>query len=143
LTLGERPGPESQALLREIEACLAKLRLVGPAPDLDLAERIAGELRRLVFQTARSSAVDRARVRAAVRYFASRAFAVALVGGAAAGTRAAVSARTSVPGRSALPGRAAVPGRPTLRLVRDGAPRSLGTEAVVVGEILRGVPRSG
>jgi hypothetical protein len=39
------------------------------AVDVELAERIAAALRRLVRDTAQSSAADRARVRAAVHYF--------------------------------------------------------------------------
>jgi hypothetical protein len=40
--------------------------------DVALAERVAGALRRLVTETTFASAVDRARVRAAVHYFVLR-----------------------------------------------------------------------
>ena len=71
-------GAESAALLREVDGCCARLR-AGRAPeDVALVEAIAAELRRLVRETTRSSAADRARVRAAVNYFTSRAFSTAL-----------------------------------------------------------------
>jgi hypothetical protein len=69
---------ESEALLRQIDVGLAGIRAARPVTDLEIAERIAAQLRRLVVETARSSAADRARVCAAVRYFSSRAFAGSL-----------------------------------------------------------------
>jgi len=67
---------ESEVLVRQVEGRLATLRAsfaggVIPitAGDLDSAERAALRLRELVASTAHASAVDRARVRAAVHYF--------------------------------------------------------------------------
>jgi hypothetical protein len=64
---------DCEILLRQIDGRLAILR-AGRATEptaLDAAERTGEELRRLVGETARASAADRARVRAAVHYFAS------------------------------------------------------------------------
>jgi hypothetical protein len=60
-------------LSRQIETHLTALRagLRVPAADLAVAEQVAAALRRLVDETAQASAADRARVRAAVRYFVS------------------------------------------------------------------------
>jgi hypothetical protein len=44
----------------------------GVETELDAAERVADALRRLVTETARASAADLARVRAAVHYFVAR-----------------------------------------------------------------------
>jgi hypothetical protein len=79
---------DCEVLLRQIDGRLASLRSGRPAPggtgdrpgggehddgagELDAAVRMADALRRLVADTARSSAADRARVRAAVHYFVS------------------------------------------------------------------------
>ncbi|WP_238016156.1 hypothetical protein KZZ52_08110 [Dactylosporangium sp. AC04546] len=59
---------ESDVLLRQLDTYLAALRS-GPAADVDHAERVAAALRRLIAETSGASAVDRARVRAAVHYF--------------------------------------------------------------------------
>jgi len=62
---------ESDVLVRQLDGRIATLRAV-PSPsllELEMAERIADNLRRLITDTARSSAADRARVRAAVHYF--------------------------------------------------------------------------
>ncbi|UWZ38280.1 hypothetical protein Drose_08545 [Dactylosporangium roseum] len=60
---------ESEVLSRQLEAYLGALRTGRPAADVDRAERVAAALRRLIADTADASAVDRARVRAAVHYF--------------------------------------------------------------------------
>lgn len=60
---------ESEVLLRQIDAYLAVLRTGRPEADLSHAERVAAALRTLIADTAGASAVDRARVRAAVHYF--------------------------------------------------------------------------
>jgi hypothetical protein len=67
---------ESEVLVRQVDGRLVTLRSHGDtAPagfrrvDLEQAERVAHHLRLLVASTAQSSAVDRARVRAAVHYF--------------------------------------------------------------------------
>ncbi len=84
MTAVQRPAPAlTDILLRQVDHHLASLRsadhslparrpygrTAGRPVDLALAERIAGSLRRLVLDTAQSSAVVRARVRAAVHYF--------------------------------------------------------------------------
>src|SRR5690606_41145591 len=63
---------ESEVLLRQVESRLATLRAnrAGVRADMDRAEQLAAQLRLLVAQTTRASSVDRARVRAAVHYFA-------------------------------------------------------------------------
>ncbi len=62
---------ESEVLMRQVDGRLTTLRAYpGTLVDIQHAEEIAGTLRRLVTQTTRSSAADRARVRAAVHYFA-------------------------------------------------------------------------
>ena len=63
---------ESEVLLRQLDAYLAALRTGRSATDVGHAERMAAALRQLIADTARSSAVDRARVRAAVHYFVYR-----------------------------------------------------------------------
>ena len=63
---------ESEVLLRQLDAYLAALRTGHGAVDVGHAERMAAALRQLIADTARSSAVDRARVRAAVHYFVYR-----------------------------------------------------------------------
>jgi hypothetical protein len=63
---------ESDVLIRQLGGHLETLRVLSPPADLELAERIAATLRRLVVDTAWASAVDRARVRAAVHFFVSR-----------------------------------------------------------------------
>jgi hypothetical protein len=63
---------ESDVLLRQIEAYLAAVRAGRHDVDPAHAERIADALRQLITDTARASAVDRARVRAAVHYYVSR-----------------------------------------------------------------------
>ncbi|HEX6969447.1 MAG TPA: hypothetical protein VF174_11650 [Micromonosporaceae bacterium] len=60
-------------LIRQVDRHLARLRLRPQARDLGSAERIADCLRRLITETVRASAADRARVRAAVRYFVTGA----------------------------------------------------------------------
>ena len=59
---------ESELLLRQLDGRLDDLR-TGCDPELALAEHLAAGLRQLVSETASASAVDRARVRAAVHYF--------------------------------------------------------------------------
>lgn len=61
---------ESEVLLRQLDGHLARLK--ARREDHELAERIASHLRQLIADTIRSSAVDRARVRAAVHYFVVR-----------------------------------------------------------------------
>lgn len=70
--MGERRGlrHESDVLLRQLDGHLSRLK--ARREDHELAERIAAHLRRLIVETIRSSAVDRARVRAAVHYFVVR-----------------------------------------------------------------------
>jgi hypothetical protein len=122
---------QSSALQRDIDAGLASLRAAWPDADLAVAERIADELRRLVVQTARASAADRARVCAAVRYFGSRAFASALA--SPAPQRAAVRIRPrAIPGGS----RAAV--LINFRASRRPA-RPMRADIRVVGDILHGL----
>jgi hypothetical protein len=112
---------DCEVLVRKIEAHLVSLRSAGtPVPasgDLAAAERVADALRRLVAETARASAADRARVRAAVHYFVSRG------GGRSHGWR-----------YDALPPRR---GRRNERR----PVRSLGDDVRVVNDILRGLGR--
>lgn len=62
---------ESEVLMRQVSGRLTTLRAYrGTIVDIEHAEEVADKLRRLVTQTTRSSAADRARVRAAVHYFA-------------------------------------------------------------------------
>lgn len=63
---------ECDVLLRLVDSQLAILRGRCRGEELALAERIASVLRELVVTTSRASAADRARVRAAVHYFALR-----------------------------------------------------------------------
>lgn len=67
---------ESDVLLRQLDGHLARLQAGQPQQhsghELALAERIAAHLRQLIRETVRASAVDRARVRAAVHYFVVR-----------------------------------------------------------------------
>ena len=63
---------ESDVLIRKIDNYLANLGAGRPGADREYAERMASALRQLIADTARASAVDRARVRAAVHYFVSR-----------------------------------------------------------------------
>jgi hypothetical protein len=63
---------DCEILLRQIDGRLATLRSRrSDADELAAAERTAAALRQLVADTAGASAADRARVRAAVHYFAS------------------------------------------------------------------------
>jgi hypothetical protein len=63
---------ESDVLLRQLDGHLARLEARREHHELVLAERIAAKLRELISDTVRASAVDRARVRAAVHYFVVR-----------------------------------------------------------------------
>lgn len=63
---------ESDVLLRQLDRHLARLQARQEPDELALAERIASHLRLLITDTTRASAVDRARVRAAVHYFVVR-----------------------------------------------------------------------
>jgi hypothetical protein len=63
---------ESDVLLRQLDGNLGSLRVGREPLDVLLAERITEALGRLVTETIRSSAADRARVRAAVHYFVLR-----------------------------------------------------------------------
>ncbi|HEX5541385.1 MAG TPA: hypothetical protein VFX60_07455 [Micromonospora sp.] len=63
---------ETDILIRQVDRRLARLQLNRSGQDLVLAELIAASLRQLVIGTARASAADRARVRAAVRFFVLR-----------------------------------------------------------------------
>ena len=64
---------ESDVLLRQLDGHLARLEARNEHQEqLALATRIAARLRELITDTMRSSAVDRARVRAAVHYFVVR-----------------------------------------------------------------------
>jgi hypothetical protein len=63
---------ESDVLLRQLDRHVAGLRHRRAEVDVQLAERVAAALRRLVADTALASAADRARVRAAVHYFVLR-----------------------------------------------------------------------
>ncbi|EWM65311.1 hypothetical protein ACIODS_08410 [Micromonospora chalcea] len=73
MTVEERGfGPGTDLLLRQVDGRLAALRAGLRGPDLELAEELARRLREMILATARSSAADRARVRAAVHYFVQR-----------------------------------------------------------------------
>lgn len=63
---------ETDVLIRRVDAQLARLRSARLGHDLDLAERLVAALRQMILATARASAADRARVRAAVHYFVVR-----------------------------------------------------------------------
>jgi len=63
---------ESDVLLRQLDGHLARLKAKQEHHQLALAERIAEHLRQLIADTMKASAVDRARVRAAVHYFLVR-----------------------------------------------------------------------
>jgi hypothetical protein len=63
---------ESDVLLRQLDGNLRSLRAQRHPVDILLAERITEALGRLVTETIPASAADRARVRAAVHYFALR-----------------------------------------------------------------------
>ncbi|MGC4895818.1 hypothetical protein [Micromonospora sp. DT31] len=65
-------GLGTDVLIRQVDNRLAALRTGLRGADLDLAEELAGRLREMVVATARSSAADRALVRAAVHYFVRR-----------------------------------------------------------------------
>jgi len=63
---------DSEVLIRQIDGRLATVRAGRELADITLAEQIADVLRRLVVDTAKASAADRARVRAAVHFFVVR-----------------------------------------------------------------------
>jgi hypothetical protein len=63
---------DTDLLITQVERHVARLRAARGEHDLVLAERLAGCLRQLIVDTASSCATDRARVRAAVRYFVLR-----------------------------------------------------------------------
>lgn len=63
---------ESDVLLRQLDRHVAGMRHGTEELEAQMAERVAAALRRLVAETAQASAVDRARVRAAVHYFVLR-----------------------------------------------------------------------
>ena len=62
---------ESEILLRQLDRHLAWVRTSSPE-DLPIAEKVATTLRRLVSETARASAADRAMVRAAIHFVVVR-----------------------------------------------------------------------
>jgi hypothetical protein len=64
-------GHESDVLLRQLDGHLAWVQARSPH-DLPLAEHIARTLARLIAETARASAADRAKVRAAVHFVVVR-----------------------------------------------------------------------
>ncbi len=64
--------PETDLLITQVDRHVARLRAARGEHDLVLAERLASCLRRLIVDTTSSCATDRARVRAAVRYFVLR-----------------------------------------------------------------------
>ncbi|WP_233604274.1 hypothetical protein [Micromonospora sp. HM5-17] len=61
-----RPVADTDVLARRVEAYLTVARIALRGAELELAERLGAALRRLVADTTAASAVDRARVRAAV-----------------------------------------------------------------------------
>ncbi|WP_018219046.1 hypothetical protein [Salinispora vitiensis] len=73
-TAGKRAARAgTDVLIRKVDGHLAAAVRAGLAePELELAERLAQVLRELVVSTARASAADRGRVRAAVHYFVLR-----------------------------------------------------------------------
>ncbi len=64
--------PGTDVLIRKVDSHLAAVRAGLAGPELELAERLAHALRELVVSTARASAADRGRVRAAVHFFVLR-----------------------------------------------------------------------
>ncbi|MGN9776717.1 hypothetical protein ACTMS0_13260 [Micromonospora sp. H33] len=64
--------PGTDVLIRKVDSHLAAVRAGLTGPELELAERLAHALRELVVSTARASAADRGRVRAAVHFFVLR-----------------------------------------------------------------------
>lgn len=64
--------PETDLLIGQVDRHVARLRTARGEHDLVLAEQLAGCLRELIASTGSSCAADRARVRAAVRYFVLR-----------------------------------------------------------------------
>src|SRR4051794_16175394 len=95
---------ESDVLLRQLDGHLAALRAGGTGraarTDPAGAQRVADAPRRLVSATNRASAADRARVRAAVHFFVSRAgvsrAGVSRAGTSGAGMSGAVMSRAGV-----------------------------------------------
>jgi hypothetical protein len=63
---------DTDVLIRQVDNHMTTLRAAPGPYDVTLAERLAEALRALVVATARASAADRARVRAAVHYFVLR-----------------------------------------------------------------------
>lgn len=110
-------------LLRKLDSYLGALPTVSPDADVAQAERMAAALRQLIADTARSSAVDRARVRAAVHYFVSRG---------ASATNVAARARAGVGRYALLPG---------ARLERRVS-RAVADDDRVVNELLRELGRA-
>ncbi|MEW2590663.1 hypothetical protein [Micromonospora aurantiaca] len=73
MTVEERGrGSGTDVLIRKVDSRLVALRAGLHGPDLELAEELAARLREMILATTRSSAADRARVRAAVHYFVQR-----------------------------------------------------------------------
>ncbi|MDM4723141.1 hypothetical protein QTQ03_27365 [Micromonospora sp. WMMA1363] len=64
--------PGTDVLVRKVDSHLTAVRAGLAGPELELAERLAHVLRELVASTARASAADRGRVRAAVHFFVLR-----------------------------------------------------------------------
>ncbi len=65
-------GRESEVLIRQLDRHLSGLRGDRDPDEIELVERLAAALRRLVTDTAAASAADRAQVRAAVHYVIRR-----------------------------------------------------------------------
>jgi hypothetical protein len=112
---------ESEALIIQIDAYVADLRVrraevESILTEVEEAERVAQALRRLVMDTTAACAADRARVRAAVRYFVSQ------------GAPRFVSNGV---------GRYGLPGLRRFNLRRNGHPS--GADVRVVNDILRGM----
>lgn len=63
---------DCDVLVRQVDGQLATLRETGAPAEIALAEHVATALRELIRDTARASAADRARVRAAVHLFVAR-----------------------------------------------------------------------
>jgi hypothetical protein len=63
---------ETDVLLTQLDGHMARIQAGRDSSEFALAERIAHHLRQLIRETVRASAVDRARVRAAVHYFVVR-----------------------------------------------------------------------